>query len=155
MTPPPKVEESAEDAAMARKLRATGRACRLAEFMCADVEDGGLGLWKEKGHATLFLAAFAVLAKMQPIKPGKGKDSKLEDVVNYYSTQKSIQDIGELAALHLAAGNSESVDETLVTLMPGYVEAGLEALEPILRGPDPLPRLVEKLEALGPGKKRR
>src|SRR5688572_4158156 len=92
-----------EEGAMARKLRATGRASRLAEHMCEEPAKGGLGLWKEKGHAALFLASYAALAKLEPVKLNpKNKAHKLEDVVNYYSLQKSIQDISELAALHLA-----------------------------------------------------
>lgn len=136
-----------EDQGVARKLRATKRVSELAELMCDD-GDEGLGLWKEKGHAALFLAAYAAYAGKKPVKldAKKNADHKLFDVVNYYSVQKSITDIGELAAIHLACGTADSVDHTLTDLMPGLMEAGANELEDTLRGPDPLPSLLKKIK---------
>jgi len=127
---------STEEAAAARKIRGSPRVSALTEFM-ADPE--GLGLWEQNVQAAAFLAAYAVLAGKTPA-PTSAKGPKLVEIGNFYSLPQD-----EKSAFWLAAKDAPSLDAALIDAFPGLMEAGAEALEPTLRGPDPLPKLVQLL----------
>lgn len=141
-------EEKAGERA-AKILYATRRVRDLTEYMSQDPPEG-LGLWKEMGHAGAFLAAYSLLAGKKPVglDPKSNPEHKLVNLTNFFSLQKSISDIAELAAIHLAVGGDQSVDATLNDIMPGLMEAGADELEELLRGPDVLPNLVGRLREL-------
>jgi len=133
----------------AKMLWATRRVRDLTEFMSKD-EPEGIGLWREMGHAGAFLASYALLAGRKPVELDvrTNPEHKTAPLVNFFSLQKSINDIAELAAIHLAVGGNHSVDYTLNEIMPGLMEAGADELEDILRGTDPLANLLTKLKEL-------
>lgn len=112
----------------------------LIDFM-SDAEKG-LGLWKRRIEAAMFLASFAAFKGLPPMA-GQKRDA----VGDFVAVQPSITNIGELGAFHVVYGEGRTVDQTLREILPGLVEAGAVKLSPLLRGPDPVGALIAELRS--------
>lgn len=128
---------------VASKLYASAEAIELIDYM-TDAENG-LGLWKKRIEAAMFLAAFAAFKGLQPMA-GQKRDM----VGDFVAVQPSITNIGELGAFHVVYGEGRTVDQTLREIVPGLVDAGAAALGPIFRGPDPVGALLEEIRTGSP-----
>ena len=131
-------ERPIEREGVAHKLYASPEAAALIDYMTDPVE--GLGLWKKRIEAGMFLAAYAAFKELAPAPLGKR-----EIVGDFVAVQTSITNIGELGAFHIVYGAGKSVDQTLRDVLPGLVDAGAARLGPLLKGPDPVGALISEL----------